>query len=342
MKKVLFATFVIAAIASCTKNDVIPVENDSLEIKFQTVVGPQTKAGEVDYAGDAFYSTAFYLDKAKNWAANSGDAVVYLQDKIIGSGDPKKWAATTPYYWPKSGKLTFMSYAILNSSNVYLDATSTAVTADETNGVTVSGFNVNTTYQNCDLLVAAIASDKTANESIYLTNGVPTLFGHKLCKLAINAQTTEQYLTKTFHIKSITINDLQSVGTYKMSPAGVESWSGYGTPADVTFFDGSVEINNDAVNTTKTPITAAQSVYIPQDFQDTETITVNYTITTTTGGGSFVENVSVTKKLSEVFTAGEWEMNKIYNLDLTFSLNTILWDPAQTEWTNGTGGSMAL
>lgn len=342
MKKVLFATFVIAAIASCTKNDVIPVENDSLEIKFQTVVGPQTKALDLatqsEYAGGAFYSTAFYLENAKEWATDSDDAVVYLSDKIIGSGTPKKWAAETPYYWPKSGKLTFMSYAILNSSNEYLDATSTAVTADETNGVTVSGFNVNTTYQNCDLLVAAIASDKTANENIYLTNGVPTLFGHKLCKLAINAQTTEQYSTKKFHITSITINDLQSVGTYNMNPAGVESWSGYGTPADVTFFNGSVEINNDADDATKTPITAAQSVYIPQNFQDTETITVNYTITT----GSFVEEVSVTKELSEVFTAGEWEMNKIYNLDLTFSLNTILWDPAQTEWTNGTGGSMAL
>ena len=341
MKKVLFATFVIAAIASCTKNDVIPVENDSLEIKFQTVVGPQTKAldpaTQTEYAGDAFYSKAFYLDKEKNWATNSGAAVVYLEDKIIGSGDPKKWAATTPYYWPKSGKLTFMSYAILNSSNVYLDATSTAVTADETNGVTVSGFNVNT-YKDCDLLVAAIAPDKTANEDIYLTNGVPTLFGHKLCKLVINAQTNTEYSTKEFHITSITINDLQSVGTYQMSPAGAESWSGYSTPADVTFFNGSVEINNDADNTTKTPITAAQSVYIPQDFQDTETITVNYTITT----GSFVENVSVTKKLSEVFTAGFWERNKIYNLDLTFSLNTILWDPAQTEWTNGTGGSMSL
>lgn len=341
MKKVLFATFVIAAIASCTKNDVIPVENDSLEIKFQTVVGPQTKAlgsGQVAYAGDAFYSTAFYLEEAKAWATDSDDAVVYLSDKIIGSGTPKTWAAVTPYYWPKSGELTFMSYAILNSSNVYLDATSTAVTADKTNGVTVSGFNVNTTYQNCDLLVAAIASDKTANEDIYLTNGVPTLFGHKLCKLAINAQTNTEYSTKEFHITSITINDLQSVGTYKMSPAGVESWSGYGTPADVTFFTGSVEINNDANDVTKTPITAAQSVYLPQDFQDTETITVNYTITT----GSFVENVSVTKKLSEVFTSGEWEMNKVYNLDLTFGLETILWDPAQTDWTNGTNGSMSL
>lgn len=338
MKKVLFATFVIAAIASCTKNDVIPVENDSLEIKFQTVVGPQTKAlgsGQVAYAGDAFYSTAFYLEKAKEWATDSDDAVVYLNDKIIGSsGTPKTWAAATSYYWPKSGKLTFMSYAILNSSNVYLNETSTAVTADNTDGVTVPGFNVNTTYKDCDLLVAAIASDKTANEDIYLTNGVPTLFGHKLCKLAINAQTDTEYSTKEFNITSITINDLHSVGTYNMNPAGVESWSA-DTPDDVIFFNGPVEIN-----TTKTPITAAQSVYIPQDFQDTETITVNYTITNTTGV-SFVENVSVTKKLSEIFTAG-WQMNTIYTLDLTFSLNTILWDPAQTDWTNGTNGSMAL
>ena len=340
MRKVLFATFVIAAIASCTKNDVTPVENESLEIKFQTVVGPQTKtlgSGQVEYAGDAFYSTAFYLDKAKNWAANSGEAVVYLQDKIIGSGDPKTWAATTSYYWPKSGKLTFMSYALLDKSDSYVDATS-FVTAAKT-GLTVSNFNVNT-YVDHDLLVATIASDKTANEEVYLTKGVPTLFGHKLCKLEIKPHTNAAYSTKEFRITSITINNLQSVGTYTMTAAGVESWDSYGTPDNVTFFTGSVEINNDADNSTKTTITAAQSVYLPQDFQDTETITVNYTIKT----GSFVENVSVTKKLSEVFTSGtgKWEMNKIYNLDLTFGLETILWDPAQTNWANGTNGSMSL
>lgn len=338
MKRIAIAVLAVAAIASCTKNYVNPLESDTLEITFQTVVCPQTKAlepGQVEYAGDAFHSTAFYLDNTKNWAANSEDAVVYLRDKIIGSGNPKKWAAATPYYWPKGGKLTFMSYALLDQTNQYVDATS-FVTADKT-GLTVSAFNVNT-YKDHDLLVAAIASDKTANENVYLTNGVPTLFGHKLCKLAINAQTDAAYSTKTFNIKSITINNLQSVGTYTMDEKGLESWGSYGTPAEVTFFTGSAEINNDDDDSTKTPITAAQSVYLPQDFQDTETITIVYTITT----GSFVENVSVTKKLSEVFTSGEWEMNKVYNLDLKFGLETILWDPAQTDWEDGSDGSISL
>ena len=343
MKKVLFATFVIATIASCTKNDVIPVENDSLEIKFQTVVGPQTKAlGQVEYAGDAFYSTAFYLDKAKNWAANSGDAVVYLQDKIISSGTPKTWAAATPYYWPKNGRLTFMSYALLDDSKKYVDATSLVTTANS--GLTISSFNVDT-YKNYDLLVADIAEDKSANQNVYLTSGVPTLFGHKLCKLVIKAQTAIQYPKQQFHITSITINQLDSQGTYTMTATGTEKWTGHKNPVDVTFFSDPstpVEVNNDDVETTQTEIPAAQSVYLPQNFQDSETITVNYTITTTTpSSSSVVETVSVTKKLSDVFTLG-WEMNKIYILDLTFALDTILWDPAQTDWTNGANGSMSL
>jgi hypothetical protein len=341
MKKIVFAVLAVAAIASCTKNEVLPVNEESQEITFRTIVGPQTKelgTGQVEYQGNAFYSTAFFLAKGKTWAANSEDAVEYLKDKIIGSGTPKKWKATTSYYWPKGGKLTFMSYALLDASNVYVDATSSIVAAAKT-GLTISSFDVNGTYKNHDLLVAAIASDKDANENVYLTEGVPTLFGHKLCKLTITAQTNALYSGKTFTITGITLNKLNHIGTYTMAANGTESW---GTPSgngNVSYFSGSVTVNNDADNLTVTTIDALQSVFLPQEFEDAETITINYTIKT----GSVIENVSVTKKLSEVFGAGaKWEMNKIYNINLTFGLQEILWDPAQTDWTDGSDGSVSL
>lgn len=338
MKRIVLSALAVAAIASCTKNEVIPETNELQEITFRTIVGPQTKAlgeGQVKYAGEAFYSTAFYLDAPKTWADKFSDAVVYLNDKIIKSGT--EWKAVQSYYWPKGGKLTFMSYALLDAANKYMETTPTVISAAKT-GVTVADFNVNT-YKDYDLLVAKIASDKNANEKVYLTQGVPTLFGHKLCKLAITAQTDKAYTTKTFTIKSILINDLQSTGTYNMTAAGVESWGSYKNPDDVTFYtDGTgMTINNDADNTTKTTITASQSVYLPQNFQDTETITINYTITT----GAVVETVSVTKKFSEIFT-GNWEMNKMYSINITFGLNEILWDPAQTDWTDGADGSVSL
>lgn len=336
MKRVIIAVLAIGTLAACTKNEV--VEPELQEITYQTVVGPQTKdlgTGQVAYAGDAFYSTAFFLANGKEWDTDNTDATVYLADKITKSGT--SWKAATSYYWPKGGKLTFMSYALLNSSNEYVDATS-FVTAANT-GVTISNFDVNGTYKDHDLLVAAIAADKTANENVYLTQGVPTLFGHKLCKLVVTAQTTGLYSDKVFTITGITLNDLNHIGTYTMSAAGVESW---GTPSgdgDVTYFTGSVVVDNDADNTTFTTIAATQSVYLPQDFQDAETITINYTIKT----GGVTENVSVTKKLSEVFgTGGKWEMNKIYNINLTFGLTEILWDPAQTDWTDGADGSISL
>lgn len=340
MKKIVFAVLAVAAIASCTKNEVLPVNEESQEITFQTIVGPQTKAldtGQSEYQGDAFYSTAFFLAKGKTWAADTLEAKMYLADKIIGSsGTPKKWKAATSYYWPKGGKLTFMSYALLNASSEYVDATSFVSAANT--GLTISSFNVNT-YKNHDLLVAAIASDKDANEKVYLTDGVPTLFGHKLCKLAITAQTNALYSGKTFVITGITLKKLNHIGTYTMAANGTESW---GTPSgddDVSYFSGSVTVNNDADDSSVTEVSALQSVYLPQDFQDAETITINYTIKT----GSVTENVSVNKKLSEVFGAGAtWEMNKIYNINLTFGLQEILWDPAQTDWTDGSDGSVSL
>ncbi len=341
MKKIVFAVLAVAAIASCTKNEVLPVNEESQEITFRTIVGPQTKelgTGQVEYQGNAFYSTAFFLADGKTWTADSEDAEKYLADKIIGSGTPKKWKAATSYYWPKGGKLTFMSYALLNAESNYVDATSSIVSAAKT-GLTISSFDVNGTYKNHDLLVASIAPDKNANENVYLTEGVPTLFGHKLCKLAVTAQTNALYSDKTFAITGITLNKLNHIGTYTMAANGTESW---GTPSgdgDVSYFSGSVTVNNDADNSSVTEVSALQSVYLPQDFQDAETITISYTITT----GSVIENVSVTKKLSEVFGAGaKWEMNKIYNINLTFGLQEILWDPAQTDWTDGSDGSVSL
>ena len=65
---------------------------------------------------------------------------------------------------------------------------------------------------------------------------------------------------------------------------------------------------------------------------------ITYDIVTTYTGTPVTETVTVSKKLSEIFTTpASWEAGKKYTLTITLSMNEILWDPAVADWASGTG-----
>lgn len=75
-------------------------------------------------------------------------------------------------------------------------------------------------------------------------------------------------------------------------------------------------------------------IYIPQEFADDATITVNYTIKTTVhdnGTDSTVED-NCTKTISIKDKFSKWEMGKKYTFNITFALDEITWDPAVEKW----------
>lgn len=326
MKKFLFiAAMASVALVSCVKNEVIPVNEEGQEITYLT--SPVTKGVFDD--DNVFASWAFFTPT--NWATDKTSAAVY--DGIGGvtisetSGEWKENGKS--HYWPKAGALSFFSYS-LNKGDL-TNASGATFGCSAADGITVTGYNVNAD-KDVDFLVAQPIKDATRTTETYLTNGVPTVFEHKLAQVVFTIQTAADYsTTQTFKLNSITLNKLETTGNY--TQLGTPSWSAQSGEAATTTF------STDAITITKTVDTpaATQSFYLPQDFDDNETVTISYTVTPV-GGTPPVTPVTYEpeKKLSEIFGTS-WKEGTIYTCAITIGLEEIKWKPSVAGWDSETG-----
>ena len=327
MKKYFFILAAAAALAACAKNEVTPVlSNENTEIAYN--VAPKTKALDPtkheNFAEDnVFASWAFYLPKDHTWAANKATSQPYIVNSKISHKNGIWKDQTKSYYWPKDGgSLTFLAYS-LNKGDLTLNGEHSAFTCDNAGGV--QGHIELIDNKNTDFLVAEIAADKTANENQYVFNGVPTLFKHKLSRVACTVKKAAEYADKTFELKEINFLKVATYGSYGQLPT--EGFTAGTVKNDQVYTNAVQEI------TTTAAAVAAEDVviYMPQIFEDaTAKIQVKYRVTTTVGAGSVVEDC--VKEISIKDKFAKWEMGKKYTFNLTFALNEITWDPAVEKW----------
>ena len=324
MKKFLFiAAMASVALVSCVKNEVIPVNEEGQEITYLT--SPVTKG---DFgATNVFASWAFFTPT--NWAADKATAAVYdgISGVTISKNTSGEWKEDgTSHYWPKAGALSFFSYS-LNKANL-TNASGATFNCTAANGITVTGYNVNTDT-NVDFLVAQPITDATRETPNYLTNGVPTVFEHKLTNVAFVIKTAADYsTTQTFELKSITFNNLETEGNY--TQLATPTWSGHTEQAVTTNFSTAAT----TFGVAGTPVTAVQSLYLPQEFDDNETVTIVYTVTPVPSGTT--KEYTVSPKLSEVFNVSSWAEGKIYTCTINVGLEEIKWNPSVEVWTPAT------
>lgn len=345
MKKYFFILAAAAALAACAKNEVTPVlSNENTEIAYN--VAPKTKAGltenqEEFTEGNVFASWAYYLPKGKTWADN------YDADATNGKTKPQPYIVNSKishvngiwkdkdksYYWPKDGgSLTFLAYS-LNKGDLTLKGEHSAFTCDNAGGV--QGHIELMDNKNTDFLVADIAADKTANENVYVVNGVPTLFKHKLSRVACTVKKAANYADKKFELTEINFLDIATYGTYGQLPT--EGFTA-GTVTNDQLYTNAVQ----EITTTAAPVATEDVViYMPQTFADaTAKIQVKYTVTTTVGTGSVVENC--VKEISIKDKFAEWAMGKKYTFNITFALDEITWDPAVEKWEDVTAAGVTI
>lgn len=337
MKKYFFILAAAAALAACAKNEVTPVlSQENTEIAYN--VAPKTKAGltenQENFAqGNVFASWAFYLPKDHTWAANKATSQPYIVNSKISHENGIWKDQTKSYYWPKDGgSLTFLAYS-LNKGDLNLAGEHSEFTCDNAGGV--QGHIELMDNKNTDFLVAEIAADKTANENQYVFNGVPTLFKHKLSRVACTVKKAANYADKKFELKEINFLNVVTYGTYGQLPT--ESFNAGTVKHDQLYTNAVQEI------TTTAAAVAAEDVviYMPQTFADaTAKIQVKYTVTTTVGTGSVVENC--VKEISINSKFDEWAMGKKYTFNLTFALDEITWDPAVEKWEDATAADVTI
>ena len=223
MKKVFLIAAAVVALAACSKNEVLPSSSINNEISFN--VAPRTKAlptGQIEFNKDLTFQTyAYYLPDGQTWASHTATPQTYIDNAKIQFVDPQWKNATHTYYWPKQGKLTFLSWTAVkedwtSGGKLGVNYATTDATCAHDSGLKFS-FNAETD-KNKDILVADIAADKNANESVYLATGVPTLFKHQLSYVVFKVRTDKDYTTagKKFELNSIKFGEsLSKSATYQ-------------------------------------------------------------------------------------------------------------------------------
>ena len=356
MKKLIVLFSAVAALAACSKNEVVPaVSGENVEISYK--VAPRTKADPQAFdTKNVFASWAYYLPSGKNWSDNwdvRKDAKPYIGEEHVGSTISYKGGVwkdqTTSYYWPKGGKLTFFAYS-LNSNTVHnQDYTDTFFYCEnDENAYGISGILNLDTHPNTDFLVADIAKDKTTNESNYNFTGVPTLFKHRLSRIKFAVKKKADYANATITLNSITFNKLINGMTYTQFHKSGDGFSEYmNTDRASRSIQEYTKTDFEVASTEFAPIPDANEVryiYIPQNFKDITdadkiaTIEVKYTVTLKKGTSETDKGISETyiKTLNVKDIFDSWEIGKRYTFNLIFSLDEIKWAPAVGDWENET------
>lgn len=351
MNKKFLIPIVALVLVSCAKNETLrPADSHLSEITFN--VAPKTKADDAHGhksfdSNNMFVSWAYYLAPGKTWPTDVASAELYINGAKIKNTNPTGtdgiWkCADKNYYWPKGGgSLTFFAYSLNRTDvdfkvvGIHSDGSPiyhSLVDCNVEHGI-LAYLDLKTD-PNTDFLVADVAANKTQNEKEHFVNGVPTLFKHKLSKVAFTVK-ANSYENKSFTLKSIAFDKIvyylsygQVANTYT---PGTNKYSPVYTSSDLP------------ITTTKQNVTAEDNyIFIPQEFADDALMVVTYEIKTTVPGHpDVVETVEKKVKLNSKFTDG-WEPGKKYTVDLTFSLDEITWDPAVEDWKDTTAGNIEI
>lgn len=351
MKKLIVLLSAVAALAACSKNEVVPaVSGENVEISYK--VAPRTKA-EADpktfNTDNVFASWAYYLPSGK-WDENRTNAKIYIgkegeEGATISYGNNVWKDQDNSYYWPKEGNLTFFAYSLNSKSltNKFGNDTHFTCLNHESQYGIFGSLNLDI-HPNTDFLVADIASDKTANENVYDFNGVPTLFKHKLSRVKFAVKKKSDYPGATITLNSITFKNLVNVMTYS------QFWKDANNDIiqDYIATEGASRSNQEYTKTDFEVSSTAfvpvpnevRYIYIPQDFKNVTdatkiaTIEVKYTVTLKKGTSEtdkgIAETYTKTLKVKDIFDS--WEIGKRYTFNLIFSLDEIKWAPAVGDW----------
>lgn len=273
MKKfIYFAAVVGLLFTSCTQKEEPMMGESKTPITFETpVVSPATKAegGKVDFPATMDFSVS-----AKHYAAQGSDEVNGSFSKVgwtAGSDymsnvtcakladSPKSgyasWGSTTPYYWPKTGYLTFQAFAPATTevkASFEIDANGTGVKSKESTTYTVAKDFGSTSV---DFMYSDRVKDQNSNSTIEAntTNpnnygayyGVQLTFRHALSLIKFVAKTKTEDIANNIDIKitSIVLKDVYNVGTFAQGlddkgngfAAADPTWTLEASPTKITY-----------------------------------------------------------------------------------------------------------
>ena len=326
MKKVLFSAIVASlAFAGCT-NDESLVPPQEIDFQVAKYLSSSRATGSAFDEDSSFgtYSSGLGTDKEMN------------NTQISLSGG--EWKASSPYYWPATGTVSFISYAPYATSCPFsINAATGSVSA--------------TDYENVgdkDLMLADYATGLNGNVNNITTSGtdytgVPTLFRHMLSNISFKIGLTEAAVNAGYSVQitDMKLTGIHNTGSISLSATGTLSenmktweWPNYWTSTsgnetiDITAPSGFITDLADA--------TLDNCYLLPQIFTaGVQKISFSYTLKYNGENG---EAKSVSKDLKDITTAGHagWGINQKILYNISIGVETITFDPAVEEWPSET------
>lgn len=347
MKKLFFiAAIAGVALASCVKNEPAPSVTQQDEITFLApIVGPQTK---VNGAIGATYDTKESFDV---WCVHNVDDIqdwggqVYFNDTKAEYDGQKGWALNPKYYWPATGKLSFVAMSPSISNTTTYDATNGfKITAawsqgsDEDNIVDL--MYSDESRNNAKAEFDADSEEKNGDENSY--KGVDITFNHALSYIVFKIKTTADYsATTTFKLNTITLSNIYTTGTFTQKVTSGDNWtvSGNAVGTYVAYSNaeglpfGGTAVDAPAADT-------KEIILLPQTLTaKAQQLKVNYQISTDEGK-TWIAQEQTVDVLNDNVT--KWEMGKKYTYTLSIGMTEILLDPAVAEWKEGTSSDILI
>ena len=368
MKKLMFLAAAVAAMAACSKSQVVYDDND-VEIGLSPVNYSTTKAqvpgpveGTTYPSEEQFKVFALYTSSAAGTAFSSSENTTeYFSDATFTRRDNFVWGGVTPYYWPKTGSLYFTGYSpaefILSDTR---DRPS--VVYDKTNGskLTIPGFvqgqykytdgtATPENYSMVDLMYFDIyPSDNSVNNAG--STGVPVTFNHSLSWLTFNFSTADNFLNDLFCITKVTLKNVAQCASFVSGPTLgttlIPKWINHTSSADIVLYDNT---SDDSKGTNKLSyydysaasgekFTIDDVLVIPQDvpgYTENTTLEIQYTQKANADSPEVKQTQSFSLKggvgVDNEFV-DEWIINRHYTYNITFSASEILIDPDVAVW----------
>lgn len=351
MKKYLIMTaFAMLVFASCTNDE---DQSEPQEINFSAfnykptrapITGTTYGTDAPDFGVFAALVATTNATSTETYALNYETSLSYMDDvkiKYDGSTGYKIWRpvgasdAFVKYYWPLTGKLTFVGY------------TPYSVTADfvpTTRTFTITNYSADEVVANqADVMYSKISSalDITANNKQYTDgggtkSGVNIIFNHALSQIVFRAKTDKEYTDATFNIDYVKVQDVLNTGNLLVSndavvndESVVDGWttSGVGQnfqPVSTISLTKDLAVCGDAL------------LLIPQYFSNDVKVEIKYTMTPDNGLTSS-KVVSIQINEDDKINLDQIKAGKKYFIDLTVSANEILFAPSvPVDWADQT------
>ncbi len=315
LKRLIIPAVLVLTLGCCTKIVLQSGPTDNTEISYQVISG-RTKAPLEAYPTTVpFVSSAWYLPQGKKWDANKADAQLYISSAVISYDHATNvFKATTPYYWPKKGSLTFMAYSP--------ESDKIQITKDK--GVKVTGWATNGSDKRIDLMVADIVKDKSARGTSYGMVGVPIVFKHILSKVAVTA-----FIEKEEPGKEISLNRIVFRNVYGKANFNGSEWTNRDDVHEVdNTLTNPITLNVNKQNIIETMLLIPQSLSAVGTRGNVEMV-IYYTI----NDNGAIQNENVSISLNQHGAA--WERGKYTEYQIIFgtSDNPIDFGGSVSDWT---------